>query len=78
MGSTSNSGHYQAYISNVENQQQNWINFDDDYVTQVTVKNTTELFNNFKYLIHYIVPTTHPTSSSTSKSKRQNDLLLSY
>ena len=48
MGNTSNSGHYQAYVSYMSNQQQNWINFDDDYVTQITVKNTLELFNNFK------------------------------
>jgi Ni/Co efflux regulator RcnB len=40
MGSTSTSGHYQAYVLNATNQQQNWINFDDDYVTQITVQNT--------------------------------------
>lgn len=45
MGSTSNSGHYQAYASN---HQQSWINFDDDYVTEITVKSSGDLFDKFK------------------------------
>lgn len=68
MGSTSNSGHYQAYVSN---HQHSWINFDDDYVTEISVKNNVDLFNNFKYLFGYLVRMIHRIYCSMNSLRRR-------
>ena len=62
MGRDSNSGHYEAYVSD----QPNWLNFDDDYVTEVIANNTVEMFNRFQYLLSNSVLKTPLTYFSTS------------
>jgi ubiquitin C-terminal hydrolase len=46
MGSSLESGHYQAYVRHPK--EERWLNFDDAYVTEQDCQKSETLFNSFK------------------------------